>query len=149
MTVHQISILCARIALFVIYFWFGLLKVIGLSPASGMVTELFDKTLSPLLSFAHLGSVTPNEFIIFFGLLEMAIGILILIPGKERIAIGIFFLHMITTTLPLFFLKDSVWVQPFAPTLEGQYVVKNLALIACAFNLWTTVPAKAAKEGVL
>jgi uncharacterized membrane protein YkgB len=56
---------------------------------------------------------------------------------------------MITTTLPLFFLKDSVWVQPFVPTLEGQYVVKNLALIACAFNLWTTVPAKAAKEGVL
>lgn len=139
MTIKQTSILLSRISLFIIYFWFGFLKVIALSPASGIVQELFGKTLAniPLIS-----SMSPGVFVIIFGVFEVIIGILFLIPGKERLAIYAFFAHMITTILPLLFLKSSVWTGVFVPTLEGQYIIKNIALIACAVNIWATLPPK-------
>ena len=106
MSLKQTSVLLSRISLFVIYFWFGLLKVIGLSPASGLVQELFDKTIShiPLLNM-----MSPGFFVIAFGVFEVIIGILFLIPGKEKWAVYAFFAHMIITTMPLLFLKASVW----------------------------------------
>lgn len=142
MKIQQTSVLVSRIALFIIYFWFGILKVIGLSPASGMVQELFAKTVTPMMSALHLSFMSPGLFVIVFGIIEVIIGILFLIPGKEKIALWLFFLHMVTTTLPLFFLKTSVWSGVFVPTLEGQYVIKNIALIACALSIWTVIPKK-------
>ncbi len=137
MNIKQSSVLLSRIALFIIYFWFGILKIIGLSPASGMVQELFTKTLAhmPLVS-----SMSPGVFVILFGIFEVIIGILFIIPGKEKWAIIAFAVHMLTTTLPLFFLGASVWSHIFVPTLEGQYVIKNIALIACALNIWASLP---------
>ncbi len=142
MKIKQTSILASRIALFVIYFWFGILKVIGLSPASGMVEELFGKTVTPMMNFMHMSFMSPGLFVVLFGIFEVLIGILFIIPGKEKIAIGAFFLHMITTTLPLFFLKASVWNGILVPTLEGQYVIKNIALIGCALSIWASLPSK-------
>lgn len=136
LNLHNISILMARIALFVIYFWFGLLKVLGLSPASPLVESLFNQTLSPVLP-----SVSFSLFIIIFGLFEMLIGILFIIPKMERVAIVLFFLHIITTALPLFLLPD-VWSSLFVPTLEGQYIIKNLALVACTLSVWSIVQNK-------
>jgi uncharacterized membrane protein YkgB len=135
MSLKQASILLSRIALFIIYFWFGLLKIIGLSPASGMVQELFGKTVTPMVHMMHISFMSPSVFVVVFGVIEVIIGILFLIPGKEKLAATLFFLHMVTTTLPLFFLGASVWQKMFVPTLEGQYVIKNLALIACALNV--------------
>ncbi len=142
MNIKQTSILLSRLALFIIYFWFGFLKIIGLSPASGMVTELFEKTVTPMLSLLHLTFMTPGLFVILFGVFEVIIGILFLIPGKEKWAVWAFGLHMITTTLPLFFLGASVWSSAFVPTLEGQYVIKNIALIACALHIWNATVNK-------
>ena len=132
MTLRQSSILLSRISLFVIYFWFGILKVIGLSPASLMVTELFEKTLAhvPIIS-----SMPVNLFVILFGIFEVVIALLFIIPGFERLGIIAFSVHMLTTTLPLFFLHQSVWQGMFVPTLEGQYIIKNLVIIALAFSL--------------
>jgi uncharacterized membrane protein YkgB len=142
MNIKQISILLSRIALFIIYFWFGILKVIGLSPASGMVTELFGKTVTPMMNAIHLSFMSPELFVILFGIFEVIIGILFIIPGKERWAVIAFALHMFTTTLPLFFLGPSVWSHILVPTLEGQYVIKNIALIACALHIWSIMPKK-------
>lgn len=127
MNIKQVSVLTSRIALFVIYFWFGLLKVIGQSPASEMVQSLFDKTMPAIMPF--------SSFIVLFGLFEMVIGILFFIPKLEKFAISLFGLHMITTILPLFVMSE-IWTSMFVPTIEGQYIVKNLALIACALNIW-------------
>jgi uncharacterized membrane protein YkgB len=90
----------SRLALFTVYFWFGLLKVIGYSPAGPLVGELLDKTL-PFL--------TPDQFIFYFGLLEMFIGILFLIPQLSRLVIAILVLHLITTAGPLFLLPQIAW----------------------------------------
>ncbi|MFZ2621494.1 MAG: hypothetical protein WAX85_02960 [Minisyncoccia bacterium] len=135
MNAKSLSVLISRIALFLIYFWFGFLKIIGLSPASGMVQELFSKTVTPIMDTMHLSFMTPGTFVIVFGVIEVIIGILFLVPGKEKLASILFFAHMVTTGLPLFFLKDSVWARMFVPTLEGQYIIKNIALIACALNI--------------
>lgn len=116
-----------RLSLFVIYFWFGFLKVVSLSPANPLVGELLEKTL-PFITF--------QDFIFLFGLFEMLIGFLFIIPKFERVAIAVFFIHMGMVVLPLLLLPATIWQAPFIPTLEGQYIIKNLALIAIVFSLW-------------
>lgn len=122
----KVSVPSARISLFVVFFWFGLLKVIGLSPASGLVQRLFEQTI-PFVSF--------DTFLISFGLFECLIGILFLLKGFERVVIPLLFVHMITTAGPLFFLASETWTQILVPTLEGQYIIKNLVIIATAIAL--------------
>jgi hypothetical protein len=65
----------------------------------------------------------------------MLIGLFFIIPRLERAAIMLLVPHMVTTVLPLFFLPSLTWVAPFTPTLEGQYIIKNLALIALAMGI--------------
>jgi uncharacterized membrane protein YphA (DoxX/SURF4 family) len=133
MSIKQISVLMARISLFIIYVWFGVLKVIGQSPASEMVQTLHAETIS-FIPF--------SSFIVLFGLFEMLIGIIFLIPRFEKPAFIVFGIHMITTTLPLFIMGDMVWTHVFVPTLEGQYIIKNLALIACALTIAASLEIK-------
>lgn len=120
---RSLSVPIARFGLFVIFFWFGLLKVIGLSPASELVRSLFEKTI-PFVSF--------DLFLIAFGVFECVIGILFLIKGVERIVIPMLFLHMVTTLGPLFLVPEATWSGFLVPTLEGQYIIKNLVIIAAA-----------------
>lgn len=118
----------ARISLFLIYAWFGALKVIGQSPASPLVQDLQEKTLS-FINF--------DTFMVLFGLAEVGIGALFLWKGKEKLALIVMLLHMATTLLPLILLPSDVWQHPFVPTLEGQYIIKNLALISLALCIVT------------
>jgi uncharacterized membrane protein YkgB len=124
----KIYIPTGRISLFIIFFWFGALKVFGTSPANPLVENLLHKTL-PFISF--------SKFIIFFGLLEMFLGILFVIKGAEQILITLLALHMFTTTLPLIFLPQITWQGFLTPTLEGQYIIKNLAIIALAITIYS------------
>ena len=123
---RRISVPMARFGLFVVFFWFGALKVIGLSPASSLVQNLFEQTIS-FMSF--------TTFIILFGLFECLIGILFIIPGLERVVIPMLFLHMVTTFMPLFILPAMTWSGFMVPTLEGQYIIKNLVIIAAAIGI--------------
>ena len=123
---HQYQPVLARLALFVVYVWFGTLKLLGLSPANPLVRSLQAKTL-PFLSF--------DQFILLFALFEVLIGILLLIPKATRVAIGLFVAHMITTTMPLLLLPEMTWQKALVPTMEGQYIIKNVVLIALATNV--------------
>lgn len=116
----------SRIGLFIVFFWFGALKVVGLSPASPLVQDLFEHTI-PVMPF--------SVFIILFGLLEMLIGVLFIIRGAERAVIPILFFHMATTIMPLFLLTAVTWSGFLAPTLEGQYIIKNILIIAAAIGI--------------
>lgn len=116
----------ARFGLFIIFFWFGALKVVGLSPASGVVARLFENTI-PFMSF--------DAFLILFGLFECLIGVLFAIKGLERVVIPLLFIHMITTFGPLVFLTSETWSSFMVPTLEGQYIIKNLVIIATAIGV--------------
>ena len=121
-----ISVPISRLGIFVVFFWFGILKVFSLSPASPLVLALLSRTMP---------FIPPETFLVFFGVLECFIGLLFLIKGAERIAITILFLHMITTFMPLILLPQVTWSGILVPTLEGQYIIKNLAIIAPAIGI--------------
>lgn len=123
---RRISIPVARFSIFIIFFWFGLLKLLGFSPAGALVHGLFDQTIH-FMSF-------PTFYMLFAGL-ECLIGILFLIKGAERIVLPLLLFHMITTFMPLVFLPTESWQAPFVPTLVGQYIIKNLVIIATAIGL--------------
>ncbi len=118
---RRISVPFARFALFVVFFWFGILKVIDASPASPLVQALFERTM-PIMSF--------GTFLVIFGLLECLIGVLFLIPKTERVVIPLLILHLITTLGPLVLLPSVTWSGFLIPTLEGQYIIKNVLIIA-------------------
>lgn len=119
----KISYPLARVALFVVYFWFGILKVVYESPANPLVEALLQKTL-PFITF--------NTFIILLGCFEMLIGVLFIIPKAERVVMPLLAVHMVTTFMPLILLPSVTWSAPLVPTLEGQYIIKNVLIIALA-----------------
>lgn len=123
---RKISIPVSRFGLFVVFFWFGFLKIIGQSPASGLVQDLFNRTM-PIMDF--------NTFIVLFGAFECVIGIMFAIRGLERVVMPLLFFHMMTTFMPLVFLPSETWSGFLIPTLEGQYIIKNLVIIATAVGI--------------
>ncbi len=116
----------ARVGLFVIFFYFGFLKLIGLSPADDLA-----------LGFANKMGMGDYAMELFYLLaaVECAIGILLLIPRLTRIAILIMAMHMLLVSSPLLLYTEAVWVRPLVPNLEGQYIIKNAALVALALGL--------------
>ena len=124
--VRRISVPLGRVALFIVFFWFGILKIIGTSPANPMVQDLMEATL-PFMTF--------DQFIIGFAIYEMIIGIAFLIPRCERAAIALLLPHMMMTFLPLVFLPALTWQGFMTPTMEGQYIIKNLVIVALAVGI--------------
>lgn len=122
----KISMPVSRLALFVVFFWFGALKVVGLSPASQVVQNLFNETM-PIMEF--------STFIILFGLYECLIGLLFLIRGTERVVIPLLLVHLVTTVGPLVLLPGETWSGVMVPTMEGQYIIKNVLIIALALGI--------------
>ncbi len=115
----------ARISLFVVFFWFGILKPLGVSAAAPLVMKTVD--WMPLLS--------PGQWLAVIGWWEMAIGIFFLTRRTTRLAIGLLFLQMTGTFMPLFILPEITFQPggiPFLPTLEGQYIIKNIIIISAA-----------------
>jgi uncharacterized membrane protein YkgB len=53
----------------------------------------------------------------------------------ERVVIPLLFIHMVTTFGPLVFLPSETWSGFMVPTLEGQYIIKNLVIIATAVGI--------------
>ncbi len=116
----------ARLALATVFFWFGLLKVMGVSPADALVSGLLH---------ALMPSWNPAGFLVFLGVYEMTVGIAFLVPRLERLAIALLIPHMLSTFLPFAYLPDALWTRPFVPTLEGQYILKNAVIVALALGL--------------
>lgn len=125
-SLRRISIPFARCALFIVFFWFGILKIIGTSPANPMVASLLHVTM-PFLGW--------DTFIILFAIYEMCIGIAFTLPRCERLALALLIPHMVMTSLPLFFLPAMTWQGFLTPTMEGQYIIKNLIIIALAMGI--------------
>ena len=120
---HKIGPELMRAALFVVYFWFGILKVLQVSPAEGLVDALLVKTMP---------FIPEPQFVIGLGLFEVIIGLLFLSAKHTRLAILLLVVHMVTTFLPLALLPAETWANPFVPTLVGQYILKNVVILALA-----------------
>jgi len=128
---HGITLL--RVSLGIVFFWFGFLKFFpGLSPAQ----DLAARTIYTL----SFGLVTAAVSIPVLAAWECLIG-LGLISGKfMRATLLLLFAQMFGTILPIFFFPAEVFTQvPYAPTLEGQYIIKNLVLVSAALVIGATV----------
>ncbi len=115
----------ARISLFIIFFWFGILKPLGVSAAGPMVIKTVD--WMPLL--------TPEQWLAVIGWWEVLIGVFFLFRKTTRLAIALLLLQMTGTFMPLFILPEITFQEggiPFLPTIEGQYIIKNIIIISAA-----------------
>ncbi|MCI5108237.1 MAG: hypothetical protein MRY49_00105 [Candidatus Pacebacteria bacterium] len=126
MKMTKFSFALSHIALSIVFIWFGILKFFGLSPANDLVAALLPLTI-PLIPF--------SVFILILGAVEVLIGVLFLIPKMERGAIALLSFHVFTTILPLFMLPAIVWQSTLVPTLEGQYIIKNIVIVALAIGI--------------
>ena len=116
----------ARVAIFAVYFWFGILKLFGLSPASPLAAALVSNTV---------GSRYFHGLFIILALYECLIGVLFLFPRATRVVIPLLIIHMVIVCSPLILVTHLAWSKPFVPTLEGQYIIKNMAIIALAIGI--------------
>lgn len=122
---HRWSFLIARLSLGIVYGWFGILKLVGASPANPLVDSLLQRTL-PFLTF--------DQFIVILGWWELTIAVAFLIPRLERLALVLLAPHLVVTTMPLLLLTPMTWQARWIPTLEGQYIIKNAAIAALALS---------------
>jgi len=122
-----------RIALGIVFFWFGVLKFFpGLSSAEGLVGRTFER-----LTF---GFVTPNVSLPLLAVWECVIGLGLISGRFLRPTLLLLFLQMPGTLTPLFLFPQETFVRvPLVPTLEGQYIIKNLVLIGAGLVVGATV----------
>lgn len=116
----------ARAALFVIFFGFGFLKIVGLSPADELALGFAKKMGAGAIGY---------ELYLLLAVIECIVGLLILAPHFTRIALGIMFAHMLLVSTPILFYPEATWSGLFVPSLEGQYIIKNAALVSLALGL--------------
>lgn len=117
-----------EIALGVIFLWFGFIKLFpGLSPE-----ELLVKRTLPFLD--------PKLVMPALAVVESMIGLGLIFNRFKRLTLLLLFGQMGGTVVPLVILPDVVWNQfPYALSLEGQYIVKNLVLIGSGLVIGATV----------
>ncbi len=127
-----------QISLAVIFIWFGLLKTFGISPAAALVKS----TVNWLPVF------NSDEWVLIIGWWEVVIGVCFLFKKTIRIAIALLAMQMAGTFMPLVLLPEITFQPgkiPYAPTIEGQYIIKNLLIISAALVIGGTLRSKESK----
>jgi len=116
-----------RLSFGYIYFHFGFLKFFpDLSPAEILASY----TVMNVSGFLFDAS----DALWWLGLLECVIGLGFLFKFCMRLTGVLFLFHMIGTFLPLFLLPEFGFkFVPFAPSIEGQYILKNLVLLTAGW----------------
>ena len=127
------GIVLLRISLGLVFFWFGFLKFFpGLSPAEGLATRTIE-----VMTF---GLIPPEVSIYILATWETLIGLGLIFGVWMRVTLFLLFVQMLGTMTPIFFFPDEVFTRiPYAPTLEGQYIIKNLVLISAGIVIGATV----------
>ncbi|MBZ0289625.1 MAG: DoxX family protein [Anaerolineae bacterium] len=122
------SLTLLRVSVGIIFLWFGALKLVpGLSPAEPLIRSAI--TFLPM-----------DFFLPFLAVWEMAIGLGFIIGKFQRAIILLLLMQMGGAMSPILLSPDRIWnVFPFALTLEGQYVVKDIILISAGLVIGATV----------
>ncbi len=116
-----------RAAVGIVFIWFGALKVVGSSPAAELVAST-------------VYVVPPEVFVPVLGVWEVIIGLCLLYRPLIRLGILLLAVQLPGTFLPLVLLPEVTFLTfPYALTVEGQYIVKNLVIIGAALVIGSTV----------
>jgi len=127
------GIVALRISLGIVFFWFGVLKFFpGLSPAQDLATRTIE-----ILTFGQIPATTS---ILILATWECLIGLGLIFGVWMRATLLLLFVQMLGTITPMFFFPNETFTQiPYAPTLEGQYIIKNIVLISAGLVIGATV----------
>lgn len=127
------SLTFLRVGMGLVFLWFGALKFFpNLSPA----TDLAVRTIDVL----SLGLIPGDVSIILLATLETLIGLGFLSGRFMRLTLLLLLFQMAGTMTPLGLFPAEAFMQfPYAPTLEGQYIIKNLVLIGAGLVIGATV----------
>ncbi len=127
------GVLLLRLSLGIVFFWFGALKFFpGLSPAEDIATRT--------ITTFTLGLIPGDVAMLILAAWECLVGLGLITGVLMRVTLLLLFLQMLGTILPIFLFPEEVFVRiPYVPTLEGQYIVKNLVLISAGIVLGATV----------
>lgn len=122
-----------RVSLGIVFLWFGALKFLpNLSPAQ----ELATRTISILTG----GLIPPSVSLLLLAGWECLIGLGLLLGRGLRGILLLLYVQMLGTLTPIVLFPHEVFVRiPYAPTLEGQYIIKNLVLISAGIVVGATV----------
>ena len=125
---RRVAVPILRVSLGVVFVWFGTLKILQVSP----VSELVARTVY---------WVDPDIVVPVLGAFEVTVGVLLLLGQALRLTLFLFLLQMLGTFLTFIVLPNVTFRHgnPFLLTVEGEFVVKNLVLIASALVVGTTV----------
>lgn len=131
MAKHSIALL--RISVGIVFFWFGILKFFpSLSPAE----ELAARTIETMT----FGLIKEQISLPVLALWECAIGVGLITGKFLRVTLLLLFAQMSGTIMPLFLFPDETFTRfPYAATLEGQYIIKNMVLVSAGLVMWATV----------
>ena len=132
-TLARIGVPILRVALGVVFLWFGVLKFFpGVSPAETLAARTIEQ-----LTF---GAIRPNVSLPVLAAWESLIGVGLILNVWMRGILLLLAIQMLGTFTPLIlFPTETFSVWPFVPTLEGQYIIKNIVLIGAAMVVGATV----------
>lgn len=139
------SVTALRISMGLVYFSFGILKYFpGISPAQDLALAT-----THLLSFRMVPGVVPNGVAMtLIATLECAIGLLLIAGRWLRLAICLLAVQLAGILSPVVLLAARLFAGPYnMPTLEGQYVLKDVILVAAAMVIATSVRGGAVTDG--
>lgn len=113
------SITALRLALGLVFIWFGALKSLGVSPVTALIQETF--TFFPI-----------HPFVLILGGWEVLIGIGIILKRALRCVLILLGIHLAGTFVALLLNPRHFFVHgfPLFLTADGEFVMKNLVLIA-------------------
>ncbi|MBI2762562.1 MAG: DoxX family protein [Chloroflexi bacterium] len=122
-----------RVGLGFMYVWFGALKFFpGLSPAQEIATRTMDRLT--------LGLIPDPAMMPILATWETLIGLGLIFGVYLRATILLLAVQMVGAVSPLVLFPTEVFTRvPFAPTIEGQYIIKNIVVIGAAMVIGATV----------
>ena len=119
-----------RISIGIIYIWFGVLNFFhGVSPAEGLAKDTIE--------MLTLNLIPSSVSILLLAIWETAAGLLLISGYFLRMAIAVVLVHMACTFTPLLFFPDlSFSASPYAFTLIGQYIMKNIVIVSALMVIY-------------
>jgi uncharacterized membrane protein YkgB len=128
---HGVALL--RWSVGIVFLWFGALKFLpDASPAEGLAA----RTITALTG----GLVAPAVSLPTLAAWECLVGLGLLWGRGLRVTLALLWLQMLGTLAPLVLFPAETFSRvPWAPTLEGQYIVKNVVLVSAGIVVGATV----------
>ena len=114
-----------RLSLGIVFLWFGMLKISGISPVADMISASYSFMPEP-------------AFILGLGIIEVIIGLGLIFKIYLRTILIMFWLQMLGTFCTFLF-APSLLINGgniFTLTTLGEFIVKNIVLISAGVVIW-------------